>query len=164
MSTLRTGTQIVAICGLAMFAGVILTVARTLVPYWQSLSAKAFLGAFAQFNHLVPAAVAPVLLPTLLAVLGSVLLTWRSPRSRLFWLLAGACLLLVLALTALYFSPLNSAFAEQRVPTNEVAFRLHWWARIHSLRVALSTAAPILGLLAFASEQGSADDPQTKSG
>ena len=153
MSLLRTGTQIVAICGLAMFVGITLSVARTLVPYWRSLSPETFFTAFAQFNVLVPAAISPVLPPTLLAVVGSVWLTWRTPRSCALWLLASACVLLALALTTLYFLPLNSAFAAQRVAAPEVASTLNRWAQVHWLRVALSVTAPIFGLLAFAQAQ-----------
>lgn len=150
MSILRAGTQILAILGLATFAGIVLTVARTLVPYWQSLDTKVFFAAFAQFNTLIPAAIAPVPLPTLLALIGSVLLTWKGSRSRPLWLAASACLGLTLILTAFYFLPLNSAFAEQRVPTDEVRATLEQWARLHWVRVALSLAAPLFGLLAFA--------------
>lgn len=157
MSILRMSTQVLAVLGLAMFAGIVLTVARTLVPYWQSLDAEAFPSAFAQFNTLVPAAIAPVLLPTLLALTGSVLFGWQDSRSRPLWLAASACLLSVLALTALYFLPLNSAFAERRVPTNEVQATLGQWARVHWVRVALSLAAPVFGLLAFAQGQSGQD-------
>ena len=156
MSTLRTSIQIVAICGLDMFAGITLTVARTLVPYWQSLDSEAFFTAFAQFNTLVPAAIAPVLLPTLLTLIGSVVLTWHTPRSRFLWFFASVCLLFALALTALYFLPLNSAFAAQRVPADEVTPALETWAQVHWLRLALSVAAPIFGLLAFAQVQNEA--------
>lgn len=141
-----------------MFAGVILTVARTLVPYWRSLDADAFLSAFAQFNTLVPAAIAPILLPTLLAILGSVLLTWHDSRSRSLWLAAGACLLLTLALTAFYFLPLNSAFAARRIPADSITATLNTWAHVHWLRVVLSIAAPLCGLSALALETSGTTD------
>ena len=150
MSILRISTQVLAVLGLATFAGIILTVARTLVPYWRSLNAETFFTVFAQFNALIPAAIAPVLLPTLLTLISSVLLTWKGSRSRPLWLAASACLLSVLVLTALYFLPLNSAFTEQRVPADEVQATLEQWARVHWVRVALSLAAPVFGLLAFA--------------
>ena len=102
-----------------MFAGCGLMVALTLVPYWSSLTPQAFLDVFGRFNILIPRTLEPILLPALISVLGSLILTWRVPQRRLFWLLSAGCFFATLALTALYFLPLNAAFAQQTLPLGE---------------------------------------------
>ena len=101
MRLAKVMSQTVAVCSLAMFAGCVLMVALTFVPYWSSLTPQAFLDVFGRFNILIPRTLGPILLPALIGVLGSLIATWRVPRQRLLWLLAAGCFFTTLALTAL---------------------------------------------------------------
>lgn len=124
MLTLRFIVQIIAVCGLTTFAGFLLTVALTLIPYWKGLTTEAFLTAFAQLEQPLQTSVGVSLVPSLLAVVGSVLLTWNSPSSRWLWLAAAVCLISLIILTGRYFLPANNAFTERKVPPAKVAHAL----------------------------------------
>ena len=149
MYTLSLATQIVATCGLAAFAGFLLTVALTLVPYWKGLSAEVFLTTFGRFEQPLQTTVGTTLLPGLLGVAGSILLTWRDPGIPWLWLTAAGCLVMVLALTGFYFLPANSAFTERQVPPAEVTQALDTWSRFHNLRALLAFAAAVFGAIAL---------------
>lgn len=149
MLTLRLIVQAIAVCGLATFAGFLLTVALTLVPYWKGLTTEAFLTAFGQLEGPLQTSVGASLAPSLLGVVGSVLLTWNSPGSRWLWLAAAGCLIFLLTLTGRYFLPANRAFTERQVPPAKVAHALETWSRVHWLRVVLALTAAVLGAVAL---------------
>ena len=149
MLTLRLVVQTVAVCGLATFAGFLLTVALTLVPYWKGLSAEAFLTAFGQLEQPLQTSVGASLVPSLLGVVGSLLLTWNTPSSRWLWLAAAVCLSCLIIVTGRYFLPKNSAFTKRQVPTAEVAQALGLWSQLHWLRVVLALTAAVLGAAAL---------------
>lgn len=155
----RTGVQTVAVCGLAMFSGCVLMVALTLVPYWQSLSPQAFLSVFESFNELIPNTLGVVLLPTLVCVVASVALAWRVPPLRWLWLAAALCFSTMLALTSLYFLPLNAAFASREVPVDQVSQLLSTWSGVHWVRVALCFSSSLLAIAAVSSRHS---PPRTK--
>ena len=148
MLILRFVVQVIAVCGLATFAGFLLTVALTLTPYWKGLTAEAFLTAFGKLEGPLQTSVGASLAPSLLGVVGSVLLTWNSP-SRWLWLAAAVCLISVIVLTGRYFLPANRAFAKRQLPTAEVTQTLDTWSRLHWLRTALAFTAAVLGATAL---------------
>lgn len=142
MSGVRSSLQLIAVCSLGAFSGVLLTVGLTLVPYWQSLSAEVFSVQFARLDEHVIRAVGAALLPTLVSLTASLWLSWETP-GRWLWLAATLCLVALLLMTALYFLPQNSVFASGALPPDEVGAALGRWATLHGLRLVLAFGATL---------------------
>ena len=146
--TARPIFNVLAVCGTAVFTGMLLTIGLTLGPYWKSLPPAEFLDWFSRHSHLVGQTIAPVLFPTLLGLAGSLWLGWSDARRRHLWGAALVCILVLLVVTSIYNGPLNGQFVSKAVPPDEVPAALDTWLRAHAARVALGLAASVLGVLA----------------
>ncbi len=137
-----------AVIGAATFAGVMICVGVTLGGYWRSLPPREFLAWFERNNSYVARSVPITVVPTLVGLAGSLWVAWGESEAWL-WLASTLSVAAVLALTARYFVPTNAAFASGQVHTDDVPDRLRQWLLIHSLRIALATAAAIVGCVAL---------------
>jgi hypothetical protein len=141
--------NILAITGLAMFAGVMLTIGVILGGYWKSLPASEFLEWFGQNNRFIMQAIPLVVVPTFLGQAGSLWLGWSDGVTRALWLGAILCTAAVLALTIIWFDPNNAQFATKSIPLDQGAVRLDTWLMVHDGRLALATVESVLGILAI---------------
>ncbi len=64
--------NILAICGSAGFAGVMLCIGVTLGGYWRSLPPADFLSWFTANNHFISSTIPMVVAPTLIGLAGSI--------------------------------------------------------------------------------------------
>lgn len=140
--------KILAVTGAAMFAGVMLAIGVVLGGYWTSLPPAEFLDWFAKHGQLVTRAIPIVVLPTLIGFAGALWFDWSNSANRLIWLGAAGCIVVVLAMTMLWFVPSNTAFAAKAIPVDQVSGKLDTWLMIHNVRIALAVAASALGVWA----------------
>lgn len=140
--------KIMAVAGPALFAGVMLAIGVILGGYWKNLAPADFLDWFAQHSHLVTRAIPLVVVPTVAGLIGSLCYDWREPSARGLWLVAAACIVVVLGLTIGYFVPSNAAFASKAVALDQVSAKIDTWLLLHNIRIVLALAASILGIVA----------------
>lgn len=145
---IKTSFNILAICGSAGFAGVMLCIGVTLGGYWRSLPTGQFLEWFAANNQFVARSIPIIFMPTLIGVVGSVILSWGNPELK-YWLLSAACIFVVAVLTFAYFVPTNTAFASGTMDEATGAAKLSQWLSIHYFRIGFGMAAAIFGCLAI---------------
>lgn len=140
--------NILAICGAAGFAGVMLSIGVTLGGYWRSLPTKEFLDWFAANNQFVSRSIPLIFMPTLIGLIGSVWLSWGSPDLK-FWLLSTVCIVVVAILTFAFFVPTNTAFASGTMDEATAAAKLHRWLTVHYFRIGFGMAAAVFGCIAI---------------
>ncbi|WP_039017770.1 anthrone oxygenase family protein [Halocynthiibacter namhaensis] len=145
---IKTTFNILAICGAAGFAGVMLCNGVTLGGYWRSLPAQAFMDWFATNNQFVSRSIPLVFMPTLIGMAGSVWLSWGSPDLK-YWLLSTFCIVVVAILTFTFFVPTNTAFASGTMDEVTGAAKLNQWLMIHYFRIGFGMAAAVLGCIAI---------------
>ncbi|KIC38579.1 hypothetical protein RA27_19290 [Ruegeria sp. ANG-R] len=146
---LKSMFNILAICGSAGFAGVMLCIGVTLGGYWRSLPSSDFLSWFAANNHFISNTIPIIVAPTLIGLVGSIWIAWGTPNASL-WIASGVCMAIVIILTGAYFVPANSAFAGGAMPVDEVAGKLAQWIKVHYARIAFAMIAAALGVIAVA--------------
>lgn len=144
----KTVFNILAICGAAGFSGVMLCIGVTLGGYWQSLQPQDFLEWFAVNDRFLMTVITLIAPPTIIGVVGSLWISWNSPDFRL-WALSTLCIAIVMVMTAVYYLPANTAFANGSVEIGEVANRLNQWILIHYVRIALAMLASVFGVFAL---------------
>ncbi|MEJ8563537.1 DUF1772 domain-containing protein [Yoonia sp. GPGPB17] len=140
--------NILAICGSAGFAGVMLCIGVTLGTYWRSLPPAEFLEWFAANGKFNSNTIPLIVAPTLIGLIGSLVIGWQLP-DRLLWGLSLGCIIIVMALTFAYFVPSNSAFASGQVPVEAVAEKLNQWINLHYLRIVFAFIAAAIGCMAI---------------
>ena len=142
--------NILAVCGAAGFAGVMLCIGLTLGGYWSSLPPADFLAWFAVNNRFVAISVPVIVLPTLIGLIGSLAVGWHSP-DRLWWGLSTICIVIVLVLTVAYFVPTNTAFSSGTMSVNAVSDKLNQWIMLHYFRIGFAFLAAVFGCIAIRS-------------
>ncbi len=146
MSTLF---RVLAIVGSGTFAGVMLAIGVILGGYWKSLPPAHFMDWVGRYGHLIMRAVAFVVIPTMVGLLGALWSDWKTPTARWLWLAGIICIAAIIGVTMTYFIPANAAFAAKTVALDQVPSKLDRWLLLHNLRIALSLAASLLGILAI---------------
>ena len=140
--------NMLAICGAAGFAGVMLSIGVTLGGYWKSLTTREFLDWFAANNQFVSRSIPIIFVPTFLGVVGSIALSWGETVLK-FWVLSALCIVVVAVLTFGFFVPANTAFASGTMDEPEAAAKLDRWLQIHTWRITFGMAAAVFGCLAL---------------
>lgn len=146
--TIRLVFNVLAVCGTATLAGVLLAIGLMLGPFWQSLPPADFLNWFAQHSHLVARTIPFCLGPALVGLAGSLWLGWSDAPQRLLWGAALACIAGLLVLTIAVNAPMNGRFVSGSVPVDQVPAMLRTWLTSHSVRIALTLTASVLGVVA----------------
>ena len=124
--------NILAICGAAGFAGVMLSIGVTLGGYWRSLPTQEFLDWFSANNQFVSRSIPMVFMPTFLGLVGSVWLSWGNPELK-YWIASLVCIIVVTIFTFAFFVPANVAFASGTLNEATAAEKLNQWIKIHYL-------------------------------
>lgn len=145
---IKTAFNILAICGAAGFAGVMLSIGVTLGGYWRSLPTQEFLNWFEANNQFVARSVPIVFMPTFIGLIGSVWLSWGHPELK-YWLLSVACIFVVAVLTFAFFVPTNTAFASGTMDEAVGAGKLSQWLKLHYFRICFGMLGAIFGCLAL---------------
>ena len=145
---IKTVFNILAICGAAGFAGVMLSIGVTLGGYWRSLPTKEFLDWFAANNQFVSRSIPLIFMTTFIGLIGSVWLSWGSPDLK-YWLLSTACIIVVAILTFAFFVPTNTAFASGTMDEATGAAKLTQWLTLHFFRIGFGMAAAVFGCIAI---------------
>jgi hypothetical protein len=142
--------NIIAVCGAASFAGVMLNIGLTLGAYWKGLAPAAFLDWFGANSHLIGRTIPFFVVPTLIGLAGSVWIDWGNPGARNLWLASIGCFAGILVVTFAYHLPTNSAFTGRAVAIGDVGATLDTWLRLHGVRIALGLVSAALGVAAIA--------------
>lgn len=146
---LKSVAQTLAVCGMAIFTGVMLNIGLTLGAYWKSLSPAEFLDWFSTNSHFIARTIPLITLPTLIALIASIWLNWDNSSVRNLWLLSLLCMLGIAAITFAWHLPTNSLFANKDIPLDDVPARLNEWLQLHAIRVTLGLTGSILGIIAI---------------
>ncbi len=146
---LKSLTQIIAICGIATFTGVMLNIGLTLGAYWKSLPPADFLEWFRLNSHFIARTIPLVTVPTLIAVIATIWLNWDQQTVRYLWLFSLLFLMGIAAITFSWHLPTNAIFISEQIPVEEVPAKLNLWLQLHTIRISCGFAASILGLLAI---------------
>ncbi len=141
--------NILAITGIAMFAGVLLAIGVILGGYWKSLPTIDFLIVFSNNAQFIQRAIPIVLLPAIVGIAGSIFFNWGNKDVRLLWISAAACIAVLLALTMIWFAPTNAQFTARSLPINDIPAKLDTWLMLHNIRIALATLASVLSIIAI---------------
>ena len=145
---IKTIFNIIAICGAAGFAGVMLCIGVTLGGYWKSLPIDEFLDWFAANNQFIARSIPIIFVPTFICVLGSIWFSWGESGFKL-WAASGLCILVVAILTFAFFVPANTQFASGMMDLAVATDKLNQWLNIHNFRVGFAALAAVLGCLAI---------------
>lgn len=137
-----------AIAGSAAFAGVMLSIGLILGPYWRNLPPAEFLAWFAANSGIIARTIPLVVVPTLIGLVGSTVLSWGDATTRSLWLAALTCIVSLLVLTVFYFFPVNATFDAGTIALADVPGQIDAWLAMHWVRIALALAASGLGFLA----------------
>ena len=140
--------QFLAVAGSAVFAGVMIAIALILGPLWRSLPPGDFLAWFAANSGNIARTIPFVVAPTLLGLVGTIVLCWNEAGTRNLWLAALGCIVALLVLTVAYFLPINATFNEGSVALGDVPGRINAWLAMHWVRIALALACAGLGFVA----------------
>ena len=142
--------NILAVCGAASFAGVMLNIGLTLGAYWKGLAPAAFLDWFSANSHLVGRTIPFFVVPTLIGLAASLWIDWSDTATRNLWLASLTCLGGVMAITFAYHLPTNSVFASRSIALDQVEPTLNTWLWLHALRITLGLVSAALGVVAIA--------------
>jgi Anthrone oxygenase len=142
--------NILAICGAASFAGVMLNIGLTLGAYWKGLAPAAFLDWFSANSHLIGRTIPFFVVPTLIGLLASLWIDWNDAATRNLWLAALACLGGIMAITSAYHLPTNNVFASRSIALDQVEPTLNTWLWLHAARITLGLVSAALGVAAIA--------------
>lgn len=142
---LRLTCEMVSVMGMSAFSAVMFAIASTLLSYWKSVPATAFVDIFAKQDADIMSMISVVVAPTMIALLATVTMNWKHRTVRYLWLAATVAFVLILVVTVVYFVPNNTAFAAGEIPVDEVAARLEQWGNVHWIRIALAAISAALG-------------------
>jgi uncharacterized membrane protein len=140
--------NVLAACGTSIFTGALLLIGLTLGSYWKGLPPAEFLEWFARNSHFISRTLPFCLAASLIGLVGSLGLGWSDAQQRYLWGAALACILGLLAVTAIYNGPMNRQFASQSVSADQAAAMLNVWLTAHAVRTALGLFASIISFVA----------------
>ncbi len=146
---LKSITQIIAICGIAVFTGVMLNIGLTLGAYWKSLPPSDFLEWFKTNSHFIARTIPLVTIPALIAVIATIWLNWDQSTVRNLWLISLLFLLGIAAITFSWHLPTNVIFVSKQISAEDVAPKLNLWLQLHAIRIIFGFCATVLGIIAI---------------
>ncbi len=149
-ATTRIGFNILAICGSAAFAGVMLSIGLSFGGIWLSMPPEQFSTWFAENNAHVSRPNAYVVLVTVIGLVGSTYFGWRSQTQRRLWLASAACMAAIAVITFVYFVPTNTAFSAGTILTSAIPSRVGQWLSILYVRIGLGFVSAALAVVAVA--------------
>ena len=146
---LTEAIQVGASMSLGLLAGSWLLEALVLAPFWRTMKDEAFLELYAELGGWLYRYFAPLTVVTIvLAALATLLPLFQGDTPNLYRWISLGCILLILAMFAVYFKKSIEGFKQGVVGDAGLAADLATWARWHSVRVALGSTAFVASLLA----------------
>lgn len=137
---LAAALSVVAVLGLGLSAGAMLTEAVVFVDFWRALPPAEFLAWFAANEPGLVAFFGPLQTASAVLVLGAAMLA-RPETGRGLHVVAVLFALAALGLYPLYFRDVNAGFAAGTIAAERVPEELARWSRWQWLRTAIGTAA-----------------------
>ena len=148
--SLTQSVALLAVVGLGLSAGALLTEGAVLVPFWQSLDPEEFLHWYQRNAALLLRFFAPLeIAPALLAVLATVSFFYDGRPGSGMSALSSLLALGVLLAFPLYFRAANASFADATIGLERVTTELRRWAAWHWARTFVAMAAFVAGLSAL---------------
>ncbi len=143
----------VAVVGLGLAAGAMVTEGALLAPYWRALPPHDFLAWYAANASRLVAFYGPleVFAAVSTALAASVSAYHRRPARHLL-LVATVCAVAVLVAFPLYFRDANAAFATGSIDVDRVPHELARWSRYHWIRTAVGVIGFAAAVLAIGRE------------
>ena len=141
MSALSVVT-VLAVLGLGVSAGALVTEGAVLVPFWRGQRPEAFLAWYRQHAALLFRFFGSLEVVTTLVTVAALVMHWRAAGAMPGLLVLAVLLLVgVLAVFPLYFQQVNASFERGSIAPERVADELARWARWHWLRTVLALGA-----------------------
>lgn len=160
MKKLRLAIQIISIICLASFAGGMVMLYTALVSFWKQIPPADFLDWFSNYSSGIEDATGPFVKLSMLLPLISIILVWKVPRSRLYWLLSYAFVIGIMVVTFAFFIEANSSFASKTIELSLVAEKVNTWGNLHLLRIGMGFISAILGGIGLVKYIGSMNSNQ----
>ncbi|MEM7533940.1 MAG: DUF1772 domain-containing protein [Chloroflexota bacterium] len=147
---LKSIFYILAICSMAGFSGVMITIGVSFGGYWRSLPPAEFLAWYGKNVQFVSNAIPLIVVPAFIGLIGAVWVSWSVASVRNLWLVSFLLFIVVAVMTFAYFVPANTAFANSEIAVADVTAKLNQWVMVHYVRIGLAMLSAIVGCIAMA--------------
>jgi len=140
---------LLAVAGLAVYLGAMLTEGCVMVPHWRALSPQEFLAWYAANDRRLIRFFGPLTVTSaLLAVAAAVVAVRQRGPARGPAVLAALLVVVAVVMFPLFFQGVNAAFAAGSISVEDVPAVLARWAFWHWVRTVLAAIALGAALLA----------------
>ncbi len=146
---MRQTISIIAIIGIAAFAGNMLNIGLSHAIYWQSLNPIDFMKFFAIDFPLLLIPTAFTLLPAWLGSLFVFLKSDKKSDSRKYWRIAFWGVTLTIIQTSIYHLPMNLDFMALKYDAITAANKLNGWIISHWIRIGIAIVVGIYAIKGF---------------
>lgn len=141
--------SIIAIIGIAAFAGNMLNIGLSHAMYWQSLDPIDFMKFFAIDFPLLLVPTAVTLLPAWLGSLFVFLKSDKKSESRKYWRIAFWGVTLTIIQTSIYHLPMNLDFMALKYDAITATSKLNGWIISHWIRIGIAIVAGVYAIKGF---------------
>jgi hypothetical protein len=149
----RTVVNYTAIIASAAFAGAMIFIGIALSSYWRNLPPEQFLNWFSENSFYIARAIPVFVGPSVLAIIGSLIMSWRNVSARPYWISSLLCLVGVGIVTVAIHLPANSTFVLKSVELEKVSSELWWWTTWHIMRILLGLSSAVCAIVATVKER-----------
>jgi hypothetical protein len=133
---------------LGIFLGAQVCEGALLVPYWKSMSPKAFFEMHKIYGKKIHQFFAPLtIIATIIPITTAIYSVVYVLEGSIFSLLMGVFTLLFFSTYFMYFKQVNNRFSEASIPYQELPKELNRWGKWHWSRVGLELIAFLFSLV-----------------
>ncbi len=160
MKKIKLLVQILSVISIAGFAGSMLMLYTSLVPFWKQLPSEDFLNWFSNYSSGITATTGLFVKLSMLIPLTSIFLTWKTHVSRNYWAISYAFILGIMVITFSFFIEANESFVSKTIELKDVKEAINTWANLHAIRIVfsfLSAFFAALGMIKYISSTTSSE-------
>ncbi len=139
--------QVSSIISIAAFAGSMLMLNTSLVSFWKQIPPNEFLNWFSNYSTGIEMTTGPMLKLTMLLPLISIILVWKIPKSRYYWLTSYMLIIGIMVITVAFFIDANTSFVAKTVELENVKVIVTTWGTLHSIRTNLGFLSALFALI-----------------
>ncbi len=89
----------------------------------------------------------PMVKLTMLLPLISIILVWKIPKSRYYWLTSYMLIIGIMVITVAFFIDANTSFVAKTVELENVKVIVTTWGKLHSIRTILGFLSALFALI-----------------
>ncbi len=145
MRKITIAIQIVSIVSMGAFAGAMIMLYTAILSFWKKASPEEFLGWYSNYASGIMDATGPLVMSSILLPLICMVLVWKIPKSRIYWLISLLLSVIIMVITLSYFVDVNTSFADQSIELNRVKETLETWGQFHIIRISIAFISSVFG-------------------